>query len=155
MLKPVSCDHVTSFSYDDKKARDVGLTCWCYLSNNMPGSIFHESMRQGITSFFFVFFLNFFGAGWYFLFSSGWKRWNQFYHYNSERGEVLSYNGLRQMGWDWLAFSEIWSLKHVRRFQTKNFIVGFLCLCTCVLFLTRDGAFLFNTICLRVVANGF
>ena len=27
MLKPVSCDHVTSFDYDDKKARDVGLTC--------------------------------------------------------------------------------------------------------------------------------
>ena len=25
---------------------------------------------------------------------------------------------------DWLAFSEIWSLKHVRGFQTKNFIVG-------------------------------
>ena len=27
VLKPVSCDHVTSFNYDDKKARDVGLTC--------------------------------------------------------------------------------------------------------------------------------
>ena len=49
VLKPVSCDHVTSFNYDDKKARDVGLTCWCHLSNNMPDSIFHESMRKGIT----------------------------------------------------------------------------------------------------------
>ena len=27
VLKPVSCDHVTSFNYDDKKARDAGLTC--------------------------------------------------------------------------------------------------------------------------------
>ena len=54
MLKPVSCDHVTSFSYDGKKARDLRLTCVCYLSNIMPDSIFHESMRQGITCFFFV-----------------------------------------------------------------------------------------------------
>ena len=49
MLKPVSCDHVTEFNYDDKNARDVGLTCSCHLSNVMPDSIFHESMRQGIT----------------------------------------------------------------------------------------------------------
>ena len=34
----------------------------------------------------------------------------------------------------WLAFSEIWRLKLVRGFQTKNFIVGFLCLCVCVVF---------------------
>ena len=27
VLMPVSCDHVTSFNYDDKKARGVGLTC--------------------------------------------------------------------------------------------------------------------------------
>ena len=33
--------------------------------------------------------------------------------------------------------------------------VGLLCLCMCVLFLTRDVAFLFNIICLKVVANGF
>ena len=61
VLKPVSCDHVRSFNYDDKKARDVGLTCWCHLSNNMPDSIFHESMRQGITCVcvFFVFVLFF------------------------------------------------------------------------------------------------
>ena len=48
-LKPVSCDHVTSFNYDDKKARDVDLTCWCHQSNIMLDSIFHENMRQGIT----------------------------------------------------------------------------------------------------------
>ena len=27
VLKPVSCDHVISFNYDGKRARDVGLTC--------------------------------------------------------------------------------------------------------------------------------
>ena len=27
VLKPVSCDNVTSFNYDGKKARDVGLIC--------------------------------------------------------------------------------------------------------------------------------
>ena len=56
VLKPVSCDHVTSFNYDGKKARDVGLTCWCHLSNIMPDGIFHESMRQGITWFLLLFF---------------------------------------------------------------------------------------------------
>ena len=73
VLKPVSCDHVTSFNYDDKKARDVGLTCWCHLSNIMPDSIFHESMRERITcSFLYLFvvcFFFFFFAGWYFCFS--------------------------------------------------------------------------------------
>ena len=68
MLKPVSCDHVTSFNHDDKKARDVGLTFWWHLSNNMPDSIFHESMRRGITCvcffcFCFVFLLLFFLCG--------------------------------------------------------------------------------------------
>ena len=72
VLKPVSCDHVISSNYDDKKADDVGLTCSCHLSYIMSDSIFHESMRQGITcsvsfclfvfsylfvvSFFFFFF---------------------------------------------------------------------------------------------------
>ena len=56
MLKPVSCDHVTSFNYDDKKARDVGLTCWCHLSSIMPDSIFYENMRQRIIcSFSYLF----------------------------------------------------------------------------------------------------
>ena len=49
MFKPVSYDHVKSFSYDDKKARDVGLTGWCRLSNIMLDNIFHEIIRQGIT----------------------------------------------------------------------------------------------------------
>ena len=49
MLNPVSCDHMTSFNYDEKKARDVSLPRRCYLSNIMPDSIFHESMRRGIT----------------------------------------------------------------------------------------------------------
>ena len=53
-MKPVSCDHVTSFNYDDKNARDEALTCSCRLSNNMPDSIFHESMGQGIMFFFFL-----------------------------------------------------------------------------------------------------
>ena len=40
VLKPVSCDHVISFNYDGKRARDVGLTCWCHLSNIMPVFIY-------------------------------------------------------------------------------------------------------------------
>ena len=59
MLKPVSCNHVTSFNYDDKKARDVGLTC-CHLSNIMPDSVFYESMRQEVTCFFLFFSFFFF-----------------------------------------------------------------------------------------------
>ena len=108
VLKPVSCNRVTSFNYDGKKGRGVGLTCWCHASHNMLDSIFHESMRQGITWDFFILFIFFFGVRWYFLFSSEWKRWNQFYHYNiSGRGEILSYNGLRQMG----LISLQWDLK--------------------------------------------
>ena len=64
MLKLVSCDHVISFNYYDKKARNVGLACWYYLSIIMPGNIFYESMRQGITCsvflFCFVFLVGFF-----------------------------------------------------------------------------------------------
>ena len=42
------------------------------------------------------------------LFSSGWKRWNQFYHYNiSGRGKIISYNGLKQVG----LISLQWNLK--------------------------------------------
>ena len=52
VLKPVSCYYMTSFNYGAKKARDVGLTCRCHLSNIMPDSIFYESM-----GFFFFFFL--------------------------------------------------------------------------------------------------
>ena len=57
MLGPVSCDHVKSFNYDGKKARDVGLTCSCHLSNIMLDSNFHESMRHRIPVCFFCFFV--------------------------------------------------------------------------------------------------
>ena len=97
-------DRVTLFNYDDKKARDVSLTCWCHLSNTMPDNIFHESMRQGTTCSvwfcLFVWFFDFcllstFFVGWYFCFP---QRWTQYYHYNiSGHAEILSYNGLRQM----------------------------------------------------------
>ena len=53
---PVSCYYMTSFNYRGKKTRDVGLTCRCHLSNNMPNSIFYDSMGWGITCFCFFFF---------------------------------------------------------------------------------------------------
>ena len=40
---------MASFNYGGKKARDVGITCRCYLSNIMPDSIFYESMGLGMT----------------------------------------------------------------------------------------------------------
>ena len=54
-LTPVSCYYMTSFNYGGKKARDVGLTCRCHLSNIMPDSIFYDSMGWGITCLFFFF----------------------------------------------------------------------------------------------------
>ena len=98
VLMPVSWDPATSFNYDDRKARDVGLIWWCHPSDSIADSIFHESMRQEIT-FSVLFCLLFvfvccllFPAGWYFCLP-------QFYHYNiSGCGEILNYNGLRQMG---------------------------------------------------------
>ena len=33
---------MTSFNYDDKKARDVGLTCWCHLSNIIWCVVFNK-----------------------------------------------------------------------------------------------------------------
>ena len=111
VLKPVSCDHLTSFNYDCKNTRDVDLTCWCNLSNIMSDSIFHEIMRQEITVFFlffcFVLFCFFF-RGVIPLLCSRWKRWNQFYHYIiSGRGETLNHNELWQMG----LISLQWDLK--------------------------------------------
>ena len=96
--KPISCDHVTSFNYDDKKARYVGLTCWCHLSNIMPYSISHESMRQEITyyiSFCLFVFLHLFVVC---LFLQGdisvFLEMKEFDHYGiSGRGEILSYKG--------------------------------------------------------------
>ena len=52
-LTPVSCYYMTSFNYGGKKARDVGLTCRCHLSNIMSNSIFYDSMGWGITCLFF------------------------------------------------------------------------------------------------------
>ena len=48
-LTPVSCYYMTSFNYGGKKARDVGLTCRCRLSNIMPDTIFYDSAGWGIT----------------------------------------------------------------------------------------------------------
>ena len=45
---------MASFKYGGKKARDVGLTCRCHLSNVMPGSIFYDSMGWGMTQFLFL-----------------------------------------------------------------------------------------------------
>ena len=54
---------MTSFNYGGKKARGVGLTCRCHLSNIMPDSILYDSMGSGMTHllllllfFCFVFF---------------------------------------------------------------------------------------------------
>ena len=44
-----------------KKARDVGLTCRCHLSNIIPDSFFYDSMLQGLTCLFFC-FICFLGA---------------------------------------------------------------------------------------------
>ena len=60
VLKPASCDHVTSFNYNGKKTRNVGLTFWCHLGNIMPDSMFHKSMKEVITVFLFCFGLFFF-----------------------------------------------------------------------------------------------
>ena len=50
MLTPVSCYYMISFNYGGKKARDVGLTCRCHLSNIMPDSIFYDdSVEWGMT----------------------------------------------------------------------------------------------------------
>ena len=52
-MTPASCYYMT-FNYGGRKARDVGLTCRCHLSNIMPDSIFYDSMRWGITCLFFL-----------------------------------------------------------------------------------------------------
>ena len=56
MLTPVSCCYITSFNYGGKKARDVGLTGRCHLSNIMPDSIFYDNMGWGMTQFVFFCF---------------------------------------------------------------------------------------------------
>ena len=49
VLTPVSCYYMTSFNYGGKKARDVGLTYRCHLSNIFPDSIFYDSLGWEIT----------------------------------------------------------------------------------------------------------
>ena len=56
LLTTVWHDHVTSFNYDGKNARDVGFSCWGHLSNLMLLSSFHERMGR-VISYFFVFLL--------------------------------------------------------------------------------------------------
>ena len=56
VLTPALCYYMTSFHYGGKKARDVGLTCRCHLSNIMPDSIFYDSMGMGDDSIFCFFF---------------------------------------------------------------------------------------------------
>ena len=41
---PVSYNYMASLAYGGKKARNVGLTCRCHMSNTMPGIIAHECM---------------------------------------------------------------------------------------------------------------
>ena len=43
---------MASFNYDGKKTRDLGVSCRCHLSNNMPDSVFYGSMVWGMTPFF-------------------------------------------------------------------------------------------------------
>ena len=62
VLMPVSCYYMTPFNYGGKKARDVGLTCRCHLSNIMPDSIFYDSMGWGMTQFVCFFVFLFFGV---------------------------------------------------------------------------------------------
>ena len=94
VLTPVWFDHVTSINFDGKRARVVGLTCWC------P----HENMRQEITCpvlFWLVgwFFCSFFFSFFFFLWGETSVFLNQFHHCNiSGCGEILNLNGFRQMG---------------------------------------------------------
>ena len=151
---PVSCDHVTSFNYGDKKVRDIGFTCWYILSNIMPDSIFHESMRCWIIcSILFLFVCLFvclfvvllFICCLFFFF--GGDAW----------GMMLLFSWEWKSRWHWLLFSDIWSLNHVRRFQISKFhcVVPLSLYLYVVLFLTTDVAFSFNTCWLRVVVSEF
>ena len=64
---------MTSFNFDGKKARNVGLTCRYHMSNKMRSSIFQESTGLGLTCFllfllcFFLFFALFFFFWFYFV----------------------------------------------------------------------------------------
>ena len=51
---------MTLFKNGGKKAKNVGLTCRCHLSNIVPDSIFYDSMGWGMTQLLLLFFLFFF-----------------------------------------------------------------------------------------------
>ena len=111
---PVSCDHVTNLIM-------MTITLpWCrpyvlmsseqyYAGQYLPWKhemgdnlfcfvLFVSLLVCFFSVFFFFFVVVYFFPGVILLFSSRWNRWNRFYHYNiSGRGEILSYNGLRQM----------------------------------------------------------
>ena len=151
VLKSVACDHVTSFNYDGKKARDVGVTFWCHMSNIVPDSMLHESMRQGINVLFFCFVLVLY------LFFLFFARWYICFPYDERQG--ISFIDIKSVGvgefeaitdlgrWDWLAFSEIRSLKHVSGFQSFIFIWCVVIKQGCCVFIQYN--------LLKVVANGF
>ena len=46
---------MTSFNYGGKKARDVGPTCICHLSNIMTDNIFYDSTGWWMTRVLFFF----------------------------------------------------------------------------------------------------
>ena len=109
---PVSCDHVTNLimmTITLPWCRPYVLMSseqyydWQYLPSKREtgeggGDLFCVVLLVSLFVFFSVFFVVYFFAGVILLFSSGWNGWNRFYHYNiSGRGEILSYNGLRQM----------------------------------------------------------
>ena len=101
VLTPVWRDNVTIFNYDVKKSRSAVFTCWCHLNIIVPVSIFHESIKRGITCFvvvFLLFLLSVFFAGWRCYFS-GWKRWSWFYHLTS-MGLINLQMGLINIQWD-------------------------------------------------------
>ena len=99
-MTPVSCDYMISFNYDHDKARDVALTFLCYLCNILPYSIFHESTRKRVLSFFVVvpvvFVFDFYNKM-VRVFSLKPKRWNQFYNCNNRHGKILICQRLRQV----------------------------------------------------------
>ena len=47
---------MTSFNSGGRKAREVGLTCRCHLSDIMPDSIFYDSMGWAMTQLLLLIF---------------------------------------------------------------------------------------------------
>ena len=72
MLTPVLVFHLTSFNFDGKGVRDVGLNCRCHLSNIMPDNIFSMIVGGRVNLNFFLI------KGVVLLFAVGWKRRHSF-----------------------------------------------------------------------------